>query len=238
MKAPRALLTRAAPMAVVDSSDGFTLEGLAAVFDTPTRIDSWEGTFDEQLAPGAFTKTLQQRSPVLQWDHGRDPATGSVPIGAIEALAETDAGLFVRARLHDNARVEPIRQAISSGAIDGMSFRFRVLRDDWDESRADEPPLRTIRELELFEVGPVAFPAYSATSVSVRSMLADLTDDDRMRFVRDLAVDLGVTTQPLRGTSDDTEPTQPEEGTSETPRHTRTVNQRRALVARTLRTTR
>ena len=27
---------------------------------------------------------------MLQWDHGRDPATGSVPIGSIEALSETE----------------------------------------------------------------------------------------------------------------------------------------------------
>lgn len=186
MHAPKALLTRAATFErSADNGDGLTLEGYAAVFNTPTRIDSWEGLFDEVITPGAFAKTIRERKPVMQFDHGRDVATGSVPIGAIDEISEDKRGLFVRARLHDNPRVEPIRQAIASGAIDGMSFRFRVTREEWDESGAI--PLRTIREVELFEVGPVVFPAYEATSVGVRSLLADLDDAQRADLVRELA---------------------------------------------------
>jgi HK97 family phage prohead protease len=187
--APKGLLTRAVTFSTrAADDDGFTLEGYAAVFDTPTRIDSWEGRFDEQITRGAFAKTLSERTPVVQWDHGHDAATGSVPIAAIEEVREDDHGLFVRARMFDNARVEPIRQAIAGGAIDGMSFRFRVTREEWDEKR-DDAPMRTIKELDLFELGPVAFPAYTATSVGVRSLLADLADDDRSRLLSDLGVD-------------------------------------------------
>lgn len=186
--APKGLLTRAVTFETrAADDDGFTLEGYAAVFDTPTRIDSWEGRFDEQISRGAFKKTLGLRQPVVQWDHGHDAATGSVPIAAIEDIREDKTGLFVRARMFDNARVEPIRQAIAGGAIDGMSFRFRVTREEWDESA--ETPMRTIRELDLFELGPVAFPAYTATSVGVRSLLADLPTDDRARLLTDLGVD-------------------------------------------------
>jgi HK97 family phage prohead protease len=183
--APKALLTRAVNFETrATGDDGFTLEGYAAVFHTPTRIDSWEGRFDEQIARGAFLKTLKERSPVMQWDHGHDAATGSVPIAAIEEIREDDHGLFVRARMFDNARVEPIRQAIAGGAIDGMSFRFRVVKEAWDESRT--VPVRTIKELDLFELGPVAFPAYASTSVGVRSLLADLPDSDRDRLLHEL----------------------------------------------------
>jgi len=190
MKAPKNNVCRATPFEMRDDArgDGFTLEGYGAVFDTPTRIDSWEGRFDEVIARGAFSKTIQERKPVLQFDHGRDAATGSVPIGAIDEIREDDNGLFVRARLHDNARVEPIRQAIASGAIDGMSFRFQVTREDWDEN--GDVPLRTIREISLHEVGPVVFPAYSSTSVSVRSLLADLDGDDRARLVDSLRTEI------------------------------------------------
>nr|MBP9053593.1 HK97 family phage prohead protease [Ilumatobacteraceae bacterium] len=100
-----------------------------------------------------------------------------------------DHGLFVRARMFDNPRVEPIRQAIAGGAIDGMSFRFRVTREEWDESGDDDVPVRTIRELDLFELGPVVFPAYEATSVGVRSLLADLNDSQRSQLLADLGVD-------------------------------------------------
>jgi len=186
MKAPKNNVCRAVTFeSHAADGDGFTLEGYGAVFETPTRIDSWEGKFDEVLARGAFAKTIGERRPVLQFDHGRDAATGSVPIGSIEELREDEQGLFVRARLHDNARVEPIRQAIASGAIDGMSFRFRVLREEWDES--SDVPVRTIREVELYEVGPVVFPAYESTSVGVRSLLSDLGADERQQLIDDLA---------------------------------------------------
>jgi HK97 family phage prohead protease len=160
--------------------DGRTLEGYAAVFDTPTRIDSWEGQFDETIARGAFKKTLREKTPVLQFDHGHDARTGSVPIGSIEQIREDAKGLFVRARLFDNPVVEPIRQAIEGGAIDGMSFRFRVLRDEWEEPsdkdrQKGKIPQRTIREVQLFELGPVVFPAYPTTSVGVRDALAAAT---------------------------------------------------------------
>jgi len=183
--APKALLTRAVTFETRASDDGFTLEGYAAVFDSPTRIDSWEGKFDEQISRGAFSKTLKERTPVVQFDHGKDIATGSVPIAAIQEIREDSHGLFVSARMFDNPRVEPIRQAIAGGAIDGMSFRFRVVKESWDEARADAP-LRTISELALFELGPVVFPAYASTSVGVRSLLADLDEVERAQLIAEL----------------------------------------------------
>ena len=201
VKAPTNNVCRAASfeLRATGDDDGFTLEGYGAVFDTPTRIDSWEGKFDEVIARGAFTSSLNNFTPVLQFDHGRDVATGSVPIGAIEAIREDDHGLFVRARLHDNARVEPIRQAIASGAIDGMSFRFRVDSESWDEN--GDVPLRTVREVTVFEIGPVVFPAYAASSVAMRSLLADLDETDRARLLSVLRNEIS-SGEALSGTSD------------------------------------
>jgi HK97 family phage prohead protease len=170
-----------------EPGDGRTLEGYAAVFDQPTRIDSYEGTFDEVVKRGAFRKTLRERQPVMQFDHGNDKRTGSTPIGAIKDLREDDEGLFVRARLFDNELVEPIRQAVEGQAIRGMSFKFRVMADRWvdaagkrikdDDELADlltdpgdrGPIRREITEVQLFELGPVVFPAYDQTSVGVRN---------------------------------------------------------------------
>lgn len=166
--------------------DGRTLEGYAAVFDQPTSIASYAGEFDEVVKRGAFRKTLRERHPVMQFDHGNDKRTGTVPIGAIEDLHEDDDGLFVRARLFDNEVVEPIRQAVEGRAIRGMSFKFEVLRDRWIDGTGKEiksedladllddpgdrgPIRREITEVKLYELGPVVFPAYEQTSVGVRS---------------------------------------------------------------------
>lgn len=163
-------LTRQVDFQSVNDGDGLTLEGYAAVFNSPTRIDSWEGRFDEVIAPGAFKRTIGKKGPKgirLQFNHGQDSMFGELPIGAIEELREDARGLYVRARLHDNWFTEPIRDAIASGAVSGMSFRFAVHGEDWD--RGGDVDLRTIREIELFEAGPVVWPAYPETTVAVRS---------------------------------------------------------------------
>ncbi len=191
-----------------DPGDGRTLEGYAAVFNSPTRIAGWEGEFDEEIAPGAFKRTLRSRTPVLQFDHGRDARTGTVPIGSISDLREDDNGLFVSARLYDNPVVEPIRQAIEGKSVTGMSFRFQVAEEKWTDKDGqrvkpeevgrllwepgDRGPLkRTILRVDpLHELGPVVFPAYDNTSVGVRSLLDQLTPDEHRKMLRELAEEL------------------------------------------------
>lgn len=145
--------------------DGLTLEGYAAVFNTPTEINSWEGKFSETIAPGAFKRSIGDKMPVMQFDHGKHPMIGGIPIGVIRSLTEDATGLRVRARLSDNWLVQPVRDAIRDRAITGMSFRFTPVQDEWSSDGSE----RTIHAVDLHEVGPVVFPAYAATSVGVRS---------------------------------------------------------------------
>lgn len=180
-------------------NDGRTLRGYAAVFDQETQINSWEGRFSERIAKGAFRKTLKEKKPICQFNHGRDQRTGQVPIGVFTELREDDQGLYVESRLFDNDLVEPIRQAIEGEAITGMSFTFNVVRDEWRDNKGklvkgdeiyrllyepgDRGPLqRTVKEVKLYEAGPVTHPAYEGTSVGVRSA-DDLTEAERRDVV-------------------------------------------------------
>lgn len=199
MEFPRDNITREVTFSAESTGDGLTLEGYAAVFDSPTRIDSWEGTFDEQIARGAFSKTLQERTPIIQFDHGHHPLVGSIPIAVPEELREDDHGLYVRARLHDNWLVAPVRDAIREGSITGMSFRFNVVKESYSPGATDAP-LRTITELKLYELGPVVWPAYEATSVGVRSKIVDILDDPEARAELARALVLG-TSLPTAGSS-------------------------------------
>jgi HK97 family phage prohead protease len=175
-------LTRSAPFEfslVRDKSgDGLTLHGYAAVFDSPTHINNHEGNFTESISRGAFKKTIRDGRPVLQFDHGKHPMIGSLPIGKIEALKEDATGLHVTARLHSGSFFDPVREAIASGAIDGMSFRFSVVKEDWTPAERKNLPHRTIQEVRLFELGPVVFPAYAATSVGVRDNDTDSSPEE------------------------------------------------------------
>jgi uncharacterized protein len=191
------MLFRSVPFETRDDTDGdgLTLEGYAAVFNEPTRIDSWEGIFDEEIARGAFKKSMNERKPVLQVNHGRSE---DLPIGSIERLVEDEQGLHVTARVFDVPDTALLREGIKAQAIHGMSFRFQVVKDEWRDSlgklvkpdqvsarlwasdRTDPTTIlkRTLREVKLHELGPVTYPAYAGTSVALRSQDIDvlLTD--------------------------------------------------------------
>ena len=220
MAMPPQEMRRTTPFALAnpDDDDGLTLDGYAAVFNRKTIIDSWEGRFWEQIAPGAMKKSFRENPPRVQFDHGRHPLIGSIPIGApvtgfpreeVDPALAPEGGAHIVARLHDNWLIQPVRDAIASEAINGMSFRFGVvtevwhdadgkqirdeqtlhdlLRRSWLEDVPDEALLvRTLKEVRVPELGPVVWPAYAETSVGVRSRtidLANLGDPDTKNFL-------------------------------------------------------
>jgi phage head maturation protease len=202
---PREDLLRMVPFALradddSDSpNDGLTLDGFAAVFNSLTLIDSWEGRFWEQTLPGSMKKSFREKPPKIQFDHGRHPLIGSIPIARLTTAEEASdpvlapsGGAHIVGRVFDNWLMEPVRDAIAEEAIDGMSFRFSVVREAWfeadgrpirDEEKLreilrrswyedvpeDELPRRDLKELRVPEAGPVVWPAYDATSVGMRS---------------------------------------------------------------------
>ncbi|WP_412079039.1 HK97 family phage prohead protease [Streptomyces xanthophaeus] len=199
-------LTRSAPFRAEaqEGGDGQTLAGYAAVFGQATEIDSWEGSFSETIRKGAFRKTIRESTPVMQFDHGHHPLIGSIPIGSITDLREDDHGLYVEGRISDNWLMQPIRDAIADGTVTGMSFRFEIMREEWRDASGkvvppdqvgellwmpgDRGPLqREIIEVRCRELGPVVFPAYAGTEVSVRAQsLADelIQSADSARQIR------------------------------------------------------
>lgn len=202
---PHADLLRTSPFILRSAEerddDGLTLDGYGAVFNRETIIDSWEGRFREALATGSMRKSFRELTPRIQFDHGHHPLIGSIPIARfkqgfpreeIDAERAPEGGAHVVARLLDNWLVQPVHEAIAEGAIDGMSFRFSVNREDWHDADGkkitdeavlrellrrswmedvpdEELPLRTLKEVRVSEIGPVVWPAYADTSVGVRS---------------------------------------------------------------------
>ncbi len=182
------MFTRSVPFELRDTGDGRTLAGYAAVFNSPTRIQERGQTFDETIAPGAFSRTINAANRVvMQFEHGQHPFFGSLPIARIDTLREDTHGLYVEARLNDSWMVEPVRDAIANEAVSGMSFRFSVPDggDTWD--RSGETAQRTINEVRLYELGPVVHPAYEDTTVGVRGALNLLDDDQRAAMLRQIA---------------------------------------------------
>ena len=58
---------------------------------------------------------------------------------------------------------------IRRGDVSGSSFAFRISDERWSKEGGDE--IREIAGVDpLFDVGPVTFPAYDATSTGLRAV--------------------------------------------------------------------
>lgn len=162
-----------------DDGDGLTLAGYIARFGEETVIEDWMGNYTEEIKRGAFARTLAERGPAkikMQFNHGSDPAFGALPVGVWTELREDRKGLFGEGRVHDTWHTIPIRAAIESGALDGMSFKFKVIADQWRKGDPKTKQLdhRTLTEVALYEAGVVVHQAYEGTSVGLRSRALEM----------------------------------------------------------------
>ena len=155
------------------------MEGHFATFNQWTEIDSfWEGNFMESIAPGAFTKTFKENGASIRalFQHGRDPILGDKPLGPVEELDEDDIGAHYAVPLLDTGYNAEIIPGLRAGLY-GASFRFSVVKEDVDNepgTSAMNPngiPQRVIREMRVFEFGPVTFPAYDSATAGLRMSL-------------------------------------------------------------------
>ena len=148
-------------MEVRASEDGTKLIGYAAVFDSPSE----PLPFTEFVRRGAFTKTLNDGADVrLLIDHE------GVPLARTKSgtlvLTEDDRGLLVESDLDPmNPDAARLISALRRGDISQMSFAFRTVKDNWSDDRQT----RELREVQLFDVSVVTFPAYESTVAELRA---------------------------------------------------------------------
>lgn len=139
--------------------------GYAAKFGLNANIG---GYFIERIAPGAFAGALSRPDDVRAlFDHSTKYVLGRTSSGTL-ALVEDEIGLRYEVTPPDASWARDLTVSIERGDISQSSFTFRALREEWDET--GELPVRTLLEVELFDVSPVTFPAYDDTEVGVRSL--------------------------------------------------------------------
>jgi HK97 family phage prohead protease len=162
------------------TTDGsMKIAGYAAMFNK----ESTGLTFREVIAPGAFTRTLAQGDPVyLLVNHD----TESLPLASTASgtltVREDEQGLYMEATLDPaNPRAVELNSVLDRGDVDKMSFAFTVA--DGGETRDGE--IRTLTDLNLYEVSVVTWPAYDSTSVAKRSAEEEKSDlDFRTRLAK------------------------------------------------------
>lgn len=141
------------------------LEGYAAVFESWSE-ELWG--FREMVAPGAFSKTLQDGADVRALlNHNPDFVLGRTKSGTL-TLSEDEKGLRCKIELPDTQTARDLHESVKRGDIDQMSFGFITVRDDWVYDEESDEVRRILKEVKLFDVSPVSFPAYQDTEVDAR----------------------------------------------------------------------
>lgn len=144
------------------------LVGYAALFNKPTEL--FPGLV-ERIAPGAFTRTLAENADVRALvDHDPSKIIGRTKAGTL-ALQENRKGLKVAIDAADTTAGQDILKSVARGDVDQMSFGFRVVKESWEDLK-DGSVVRTLEDVDLFDVSAVTFPAYADTTIATRSLEA------------------------------------------------------------------
>lgn len=146
-------------------------DGKVGIFGVAAVVESLSEEifgFREKIAPGAFDKALGVSDVRGLYNHDPNMVLGRVKAATMRVWVDAD-GLRYEIPELPVSRAD-VAEAIMRGDVDGNSFSFTVAEDIW-EYKDDGSAVRTITEFgELFDVGPVTYPAYPATKVSARAV--------------------------------------------------------------------
>ena len=142
------------------------IQGHAAVFDEWSETLGGIFPFKEKVARGAFIKSIEGDDIRALLNHDANFVLGRNKAGTLE-LVEDDKGLLVKIYPPDTQWARDLSKSIERGDISQMSIGFCVTKDEWKSEK--DCDTRTLKEVKLFDVSPVTFPAYPQTDVGVRS---------------------------------------------------------------------
>lgn len=163
------------PLEIKSSDDGKSVTGYGSVFGN---IDS----YGDKIAPGAFTESLSRHDkkgtfPAMLWQHNPD-----WPIGKWVDMAEDERGLRVDGVLADTAQARDVGALVRMGAISGASIGFVTKKSEMDNKTG----IRTLTEIDLWEVSLVTFPANEEARVESRAAdIAEMDVNEIERLLRD-----------------------------------------------------
>ena len=171
----RRSITAAGPVRVKTREDGKgkTIGGYGAVFynasDPGTQYQLWQDVF-ERIMPGAFDRAIREDDVRSLFNHDCNIVLGRASAGTLK-LSIDSRGLLYEASPADTQLLrDQVLSPIERGEVTGSSFMFVPLATAWIEEVVDGRTLyiRELRECQLWELGPVVFPAYEGTTTGVR----------------------------------------------------------------------
>ena len=160
------------PIRIEDRDDGGTkIVGMAAIYydGTPrTEYELMPGV-RERIRHGAFAALLKDGTDTRAlFNHDPDNLLGRTVNDTLK-LKSTKYGLEYEVTPPDTQAARDVVALLRRGDLTGSSFSFMIGDESWKEEDGDE--VREIKHIsQLFDVGPVTFPAYKATTANMRSL--------------------------------------------------------------------
>ncbi|WP_275790543.1 HK97 family phage prohead protease [Pararhizobium gei] len=131
-----------------------------AVADDGT-ISGYASRFGEKdmggdiVLPGAYTKSLADRHPLMLWSHDLHQ-----PIGKWTKVAEDATGLRVEGKLMlTSGKGREVYDLLKMGAINGMSIGYKAIRT------GREGAARLLKEVALFEISITPLPLLASATI-------------------------------------------------------------------------
>lgn len=139
--------------------DKLTLEGYALKWGVRSNN---LGGFREEVAEGATNKTIKESDIRALFNHDPSLILGRNKAGTLDVSNDSTGTHY---RIQGDMRqsyVKDLAIAMERGDVTQSSFGFRKVGPEGDSWSEDENgmPLRTLREIQLFDVSPVTYPAY------------------------------------------------------------------------------
>lgn len=146
------------------SENGPVIACYFAVFNSEYQI--WPGAI-ETIAPGAFASSLTRDVRALI-DHETRLVLGRTTAGTL-TLREDEKGLYGEILINEaDSDAMNLYARVQRGDVSQCSFGFDIVAEDYIEDPSGQTCTWTIREVVLWEVSIVTFPAYEATSAVAR----------------------------------------------------------------------
>lgn len=155
---------RSYPIELRAGEDKQTLVGHAALFDV---LSEDLGGFKEKIRKGAFANSIQIDDVRALFNHDSNYVLGRNTKGTLK-LKEDDRGLAIEIIPPETQFAKDLMALIGRGDISQMSFGFIVKVDEWDFTD-EKNVIRTLVEVQLWDVSPVTFPAYPQTEIGVNA---------------------------------------------------------------------
>lgn len=187
-----------APLARAQGEEGSEkIVGYTAVFGVDTVIQTYFGSFNERIQKGAFRRAIRENQDVRALrNHMPDNLLGRTTAKTLR-LKEDDTGLHIEVDPPNTTIGRDTVESIRRGDLSGMSFAFVVRKEKWISGEDGAPSLRIIQDVDLYDVGPVTYPAYSQTTADLRQA----SQVHRVGFA-----EVGLDVPPLPADKDEAEP--------------------------------